>query len=371
MRVAFYAPMKPPQHPVPSGDRRIARLLVAALRLGGHEAVLASIFRSRDPTGDVMRQARLAELGQKLALRLVRHWRGPTPDVWLTYHLYYKAPDWIGPLAAEAWGIPYVVAEASYAPKRAGGPWDISHRAIEAAVRRAAAVICLNPNDKACLEPLAGGRLRDLPPFLDIATFDAAAPVRQALAAAHHIDPQEPWLLAVGMLRQGNKLESYKVLADALPHLADLPWRLLIAGDGPAAGTIKSLFGRQSERVTWLGQQDEAGLSGLYRSCDVMVWPAVREAFGMALLEAQASGLPVVAGNTDGVPAIVGDGTTGLLPPPGDAAGFAAAVRALLTDPARREAMGQAAKARAIRHHSIRSAADTLDRILREVTCRS
>ena len=76
-RVAFYAPMKPPQHPVPSGDRRIARLLVAALRLGGHEAVLASIFRSRDPTGDVMRQARLAELGQKLALRLVRHWRSP------------------------------------------------------------------------------------------------------------------------------------------------------------------------------------------------------------------------------------------------------------------------------------------------------
>lgn len=371
MRVAFYAPMKPPHYPVPSGDRRIARLMLEALRLGGHEPVLASVFRSRDLKGDVMRQARLAELGQKLALRLVRQWRGRKPDVWLTYHLYYKAPDWIGPLAARAWGIPYLVVEASYAPKRAGGPWDMSHRAIAEAVRSAAAVICLNPNDKACLEPLAAGCLHDLPPFLDIAPFATAPPVRRELAAKHGINPAVPWLLVVGMMRQGNKFSSYEVLAEALDHLGDMPWHLLVAGDGEAAGATRALFAAHEARITWLGQQDDAGLAGLYRSCDLMVWPAIREAFGMALLEAQASGLPVVAGNTDGVPAVVSNGETGVLPPPGDAAAFADSVRGLLDDPIRREAMGQAAKARAIRHHSIQSAAETLNRILREVTCRS
>ena len=46
MHVAFYAPMKPPDHPVPSGDRRMARLLMQALAHAGHRVVLASRFRS-------------------------------------------------------------------------------------------------------------------------------------------------------------------------------------------------------------------------------------------------------------------------------------------------------------------------------------
>lgn len=371
MRVAFYAPMKPPAHPVPSGDRRIARLLLEALRLGGHEAVVASTFRSREPLGCSTRQARLAELGQKLALRLLRQWRGPLPDAWLTYHLYYKAPDWLGPLASAAWGIPYLVAEASYAPKRAGGPWDSGHRAVAAAVRQAAAVLCLNPNDKTCLAPLAPGRLHDLPPFLDPAPFRQAGSARQTLAARHGLDPAVPWLLAVGMMRPGDKVASYAVLAKALAGLSAEPWQLLVVGDGEAAAAVHALFRPFAGCVAWLGQLDEPVLAAAYKSADVLVWPAVREAFGMALLEAQAAGLPVVAGRTGGVPAVVADGETGLLPPPGDAAAFAGAVAALLRDRTRREAMGQAAAARVMRHHSIDAAAATLDRILQEVTCRS
>ncbi len=371
MRIAFYAPMKPPQHPVPSGDRRIARLLMEAMRLAGHEPVVASTFRSRESKGNITRQVRLAELGQKLALRLVKQWRGPKPDVWLTYHLYYKAPDWIGPLAAEAWGIPYLAAEASYAPKRAGGPWDMGHRAVAAAVQSAAAVLCLNPNDKACLEPLAAGRLRDLPPFLDLAPLADTANIRPDLVDRHGLDPAQPWLLAVGMMRQGSKLRSYQVLADALIRIQHLPWQLLVAGDGAAADEVRALFAPLGDRVVWLGQLDEAALASVYASADLMVWPAIREAFGMALLEAQAYGLLVVAGCADGVPAVVSDGESGLLPPPGDAAAFAGAVQSLLCDPVRREAMGQAAKVRVIRHHSIQSAAHTLDQILQEVTCRS
>ena len=52
MRVAFYAPLKPPDHPTPSGDRRVARLLMEALKAGGHMPMLVSHLRSRDSEGD-------------------------------------------------------------------------------------------------------------------------------------------------------------------------------------------------------------------------------------------------------------------------------------------------------------------------------
>ena len=51
MRIAFYAPLKPPDHPIASGDRTVARMLLAALKLGGHDVGLASRFRSYD-SGD-------------------------------------------------------------------------------------------------------------------------------------------------------------------------------------------------------------------------------------------------------------------------------------------------------------------------------
>jgi hypothetical protein len=112
MRVAFYAPLKPPDHPVPSGDRRMARLLIEALELAGHEVELAARLRAWQGVPDAARQARIAKLGAALAKRLLRRYRArpaaARPRAWLTYHLYYKAPDWIGPRVSEALGIPYL-----------------------------------------------------------------------------------------------------------------------------------------------------------------------------------------------------------------------------------------------------------------------
>src|ERR1700693_814920 len=154
MRVAFYAPLKPPDDPIPSGDRRIARLFVEALRVAGHEPFVASRLRSYDGAGDAARQARLAAIGQRTAERLLRRWRrtpGIAPQLWLTYHLYYKAPDWLGPAISKTLGIPYVAAEASFAPKRSDGPWASGHRAVAAALRAADAVLGLNPADRECV----------------------------------------------------------------------------------------------------------------------------------------------------------------------------------------------------------------------------
>jgi hypothetical protein len=170
-----------------------------------------------------MRQARLAETGQKLAARLLRRWAGNPPDAWLTYHLYYKAPDWIGPNVCDAMGIPYIVAEASLAPKRAGGKWAIGHSAAEAAIRRADAVIGFNPLDAACLRPLVPAeRLVGVKPFLDSAPC-ATRGDRAVLAARFRLDPAVPWAVTVAMMRDDAKLHSYRVLGAAWNGCATCP----------------------------------------------------------------------------------------------------------------------------------------------------
>jgi glycosyltransferase involved in cell wall biosynthesis len=375
MRVAFYAPLKPPDHPVPSGDRRMARLLIEALELAGHEVELAARLRSRDGDGNPARQARLGLIGAGLAQRLLRRYQARAPEAlpqaWVTYHLYYKAPDYIGPLVAGSLGIPYLVAEASVANKRAGGSWELGHWATLWALDHAAAVISFNPDDVECLpDP---DRVRPIKPFLDAAPFRAAAAQRRearaATAAAHGLDPARPWLLAVAMMRPGDKLASYRLLGAALARLDGLDWQLLVAGDGPARAEVEAAFDALAPgRVRFLGEVAPHDLPALAAACDLMVWPALNEAYGMALLEAQAAGLPVVAGHSGGVAAVVRDGETGRLTAPGDAHAFAEAVRGLLEAPGTRRAMAKAAVAAVAAEHDLSAAAGRLDAVLRRAT---
>jgi len=85
-------------------------------------------------------------------------------------------------------------------------------------------------------------------------------------------------------------------------------------------------------------------LAVYYAAADLFVWPSIREAYGMALLEAQTAGLAAVAGDTGGVPDIARNGETGLLCPEGDASAFASAVEHLIDTPSERLAMGEKAR---------------------------
>ena len=351
MRVAFYAPLKPPDHPTPSGDRRMARLLMEALRAGGHVPVLASRFRSRDATG--ARVQAIKARGAALAIQCLARLKKNPPDAWLTYHLYYKAPDWIGPPVARTLGIPYLVAEASWAPKRATGPFAEGHRAVGDALAEAAAVLALSRLDIECLAATTQ-RLVHFPPFLDARPF-----------AVEHRANDVPQLLAVGMMRADAKLASYRILAEALARLTDRRWRLRIVGDGPARAEVEAAFAPLGDRVVFTGAATPEALPAIYAGADLLVWPAVDEAFGMALLEAQAAGTPVVAGGYGGVPEVIDDGASGLVTPPGDVAAFAQAIASLLDDPARLAAMGVAARLYIRAVHDLPDAARRLDAILR------
>ncbi|HXP74783.1 MAG TPA: glycosyltransferase family 4 protein [Stellaceae bacterium] len=376
MRIAFYAPLKPPDHPVPSGDRRMARLLMAALAAAGHEPILAARLRSREGAGDHERQSRLRALGARLADRYLRRVAArPSlrPDLWLTYHVYYKAPDWIGPRVASALHIPYVVAEASLAEKRRDGDWQIGHRATAEALKRADRVIGLNSADR---EGVARVLARPehwtaLLPFLDTAPFEVAVAGRRAararLAQRWKLEPALPWLVTVAMMRADVKLESYRLLGAALARCFDRPFQLLVAGDGPAREQVIAALAPIKTRVRFLGRLEESAVPELLAAGDVYVWPAIGEAYGLAILEAQAAGLPVVAGETGGVSDIVTNGVTGILVPVGDIAEFSAATAVLIDDETRRARMGSAARRKVAANHDLAAAARRLDAVLRDL----
>jgi glycosyltransferase involved in cell wall biosynthesis len=366
MRIAYYAPLKSPTHGTPSGDRRVAGLLMDALTSTGHRVQLASTFRTYDGDGDAARQRALRAQGETLAAQYADEWRArppsERPELWFTYHLYYKAPDYLGPGVSEGLGIPYVVAEASYAAKRAHGAWALGHEATAAAIRKASLVIAPSRDDIAGLRQLIDDkRIMHLPPFLDPAPYAAARAertrLRNQLAVERALDPAVPWIAVVAMMRTGDKLASYRVLAAALARLADVDCRVLVVGDGPVRSDVERLFDR---RAFFFGALGQRRIAELLAACDLYAWPALNEAYGMALLEAQAAGVPVVAAATRGVPDIVLDGQTGTLVPYGDEGAFAAAVRELLLDPERCTALGREAARHVAAERSLDAAAARL-----------
>jgi glycosyltransferase involved in cell wall biosynthesis len=145
-----------------------------------------------------------------------------------------------------------------------------------------------------------------------------------------------------------------------------------VIGDGLARPRIEPLF--DPARTRFRGAIPPESMPAALAEADIFVWPSINEAFGMALLEAQAAGLPAVAGAAGGegggVARILRQGATGLLTPVGDEDAFADAVATLLDDPARRRAMGEAARANILARHDIATAAAILDRALARVVAR-
>ncbi|MEM1399901.1 MAG: glycosyltransferase family 4 protein, partial [Pseudomonadota bacterium] len=285
------------------------------------------------------------------------------PDLWFTSHLSHQAPDWTGPAVAKALNISYVAAEASYAQKQAKGRWAEGLEATRLALGQAGAVFALSRIDEEGLRAhVQPDRLHRLAPFIDTNQFLGARSACPPDLKADIEALEGPILLAIGMMRPGDKLASYQILGQALEALMDLPWSLLVVGDGPARSDIEAAL--PTGRTHFAGALSSDVIPAVIAKTDLMVWPAINEAYGMALLEAQAGGVPVIAGASGGVPEIIADGHTGLLTRPGDPLAFAEAVRALLVDPAKRRSMASAAQQNVRKNHDISSVAAAMNEIL-------
>jgi glycosyltransferase involved in cell wall biosynthesis len=375
MQIAFYAPLNPPARETSANHRDPARLLMGALARAGHAVDLASDFRSYDDDGDLARQLAQRDEGIALARMLASQWRSakrrPRPSLWFTHHVYYKAPDWLGPLVAEELGIPYVIAEASFAPKQAGGRWAMGHDATADAIRRADIVLCPTRQDVNCVEPLVLSRERiiRLHPFLDPAPYSRASAMRQeyrdAIGGAFGLDPGVPWILVASKMKTSGEVDSCRAVAAALASLGDIAWRLIVAGDGPARTEIESAIDAALPgRACFLDDIGFAELAPVCAAADLYVWPAINETYGGTAYEAQAAGVAVVSCALSGVPDSVANGETGIHVRPGDTGALTQAVRALLLDPSRRAAMGSAAMAFIEAERSVDAAAARLGRAL-------
>ncbi|MEY2483624.1 MAG: hypothetical protein QOK24_2152 [Verrucomicrobiota bacterium] len=182
--------------------------------------------------------------------------------------------------------------------------------------------------------------------------------------------PTEPGLiLHVGRLVEK---KGTKVLIDALARIAGA--KLAIIGDGPLRKTLERQARELGERVRFLGELPADDVARWMRRASVLAAPSLTAVDGDAeglpnvVVEAAASGLPVVGTRHSGIPEAVEDGITGFLVPEGDAEALAARLAEVLTSESLRRDMGAAARRLAERKFSRQMLTERLESIYDEVT---
>ncbi len=147
--------------------------------------------------------------------------------------------------------------------------------------------------------------------------------------------------------------------------------QFLVVGDGVLKPRLEQLIEKMGliGRVRMLGERHD--VPGLLALADIFALPSISEGMPIAIMEAMAVGLPVVATAVDGTPELVVDGETGLLVPPRDPAAFAAALTKLLADPDLRRRLGQAGRQRVDSGFSDVAMAAATDRLYRQLLDRS
>ena len=110
-----------------------------------------------------------------------------------------------------------------------------------------------------------------------------------------------------------------------------------IVGGGPHGAELRKFFAEFGDRVHFVGVLRGEALSKAYASADMFVMPSDSETLGFVVIEAMASGLPIVAADAGGIPSIVDHESNGILVKPGDTKAFAAACGRVLDDAGMRE----------------------------------
>ncbi len=318
MRIAFFAPPKPIDHKVPSGDLIIGRELHNFLCSKGHEINIASHMRMRHITTSPNRWPSLL-LEYNKTLHRIKEFK---PDIWLTYHSYYKSPDLFGPYISQKLKIPYVIYQGVFATKyrRNHKTW-LGYIANKNALIHADHVFANKDIDfKNLSRIILPEKLSRTFPGINISDFPFCKNSRKEIRSTLDLKGCT-CVMSTAMLRDDVKAES---MADLIKAFAEVVIkepgaRLIIAGDGPARGRLEYLAKTQAgNKIIFLGKIKRDKLYKYYSAADLFAFPGINEAFGMVYLEAQSAGLPIVAYSTRGPSETVKNQKTGLLSPQGN-----------------------------------------------------
>lgn len=277
-------------------------------------------------------------LAEAVAVR--RAVREHDPDV---IHVHWIVPQGLVALAA-ARSRPWLVTTHGgdlYALR--GRAWQAVKRAV---LRRASAATGVNADMVARMVALGAPpeRTRVLPMGVDVARVRALAAT--AVRRPGHV-------VFVGRLVEKKGLDvllaALRLVSERTP---DLDWSLSVIGDGPLRAELAAQAAGLRHPVRFHGQCPAARVARLLGAGEVYALPSRparsgdQDGLPVALLEAMAAGLPVVASRIPGVAEAVRDGQDGLLVEPGDAAALADALSVLLTDAAARQRLAEAARVR-------------------------
>ncbi len=367
MRIAFYAPFKPLGHGTPSGDLAIAGGIVEFLKQRGHGLTVQSRVRARWITHRPW-------LWPGLILdfaRSVRTLAADPPDLWLTYHSYYKAPDLLGPWVCKLLGIKYVIFQGIYSTKRRRRlktlPGFFMNRA---ALVRADHVITNKLEDLDNLKRLLPEhRLSYIAPGIYPQAFQRSG--REGAAFRRQWGGNGvPVILTAAMFRNDVKSQGLAWLIQCCSKLAreDVSFLLVVAGSGPMEKALKALAERCIPgRYRFVGRIKRREMYRFYSAGDLFAFPGIRESLGMVFLEAQSCSLPVVAFDNGGIPEVVDNGETGLLVPMFQETAFVNALTRLIRDKDLRAGMGERAAGYIRKRHDLDRNYRKLEAILKKV----
>ncbi|MSO80550.1 MAG: colanic acid biosynthesis glycosyltransferase WcaL [Alphaproteobacteria bacterium] len=337
--------------------RRVLAGWRVARRLPGYRKarVLFLADLRRDPTPN-----RIRRWGQALVLAAEL-----AEDVGLLYVHYLHTPASVGRYAGALRGLPWGVSA------HAKDIWTTPDREIANKMANAAFAVTCSAYGQARLAALADrpDRVALVHHGLDLVRF----PRRSARADRRGgSDPAAPVrILSVARLVEKKGTDD---LLDALALLPrDLHWRLVQIGGGPLGKALKCQALRLgiADRIEWRGRQPQEGVLAALAATDIFVLASRvarsgdRDGLPNVLMEAQSQRVAVLATDVAAIPELVEDGVTGTLVPPDEPAALAAALSALIADPARRDALADAGEQRVRKDFDAAAGIDRIAALLR------
>jgi glycosyltransferase involved in cell wall biosynthesis len=368
--------------PLGGGAGQATASIARALAAAGHQAlVLTSRFGDQpareEVSGFVIRRVRVVRRRADrctppemltflfsacvAALGDIRGWK---PDATIAFFGIPSGP--VGLLLSMVAGVPYVVS------LRGGDvpgfqPYDLAffHRLLGPAIRllwkKSRGVVANSTGLQALAQRFTPEvPIAVIPNGVDIATFHP----REAASAKDSPAPLR--MLFVGRVVFQKGLDVLLAALGQLPK--DAEFHLEIIGDGDRRPALEAEAARLglAERIIFAGWCDRAKIAERYLAADLFVFPSRDEGMPNVVLEAMASGLPIVATRIAGSEELVREGENGCLVPPGDPAALATALGRLLADPSLRLAMGRASRERVEREYTWPRVAESYVQFLRD-----
>ena len=330
-------------HPNPSGDLITGTELYDFFRNRGHDINQISQLRCR------WLYLKPWVWGQLVMekIRMVKECRRLSPDLWFSYHSYYKAPDMLGPALCRRLQIPYVLFQGVYSTKQRRSLKTLPGFLLNRKALLSARVVFTNKQvDKLnLLRLLPADRVIYVPPGIHPGAFSFDSEARQTLRKSWQVGSC-PVVMTAAMFRPDVKTEGILEVIDTCSRLIakGIELQLVIVGDGSTREQLeKAVQEKLPGVVHFTGRISRSEMKRYYSAADLFAFPGIQESLGMVYLEAQSCGLPVVAFKDWGASEAVVHERTGLLASFAQRQTFAENIERLILDKKLRKKLGQEA----------------------------